>query len=464
MGWVLSLIFALVQPSWARIGLLQAAQAQHEARIHYGDTLRLFVLKVPELTGDFQVQDDGRLYLAGTGGIEVVNLTQKQAEDRVRAALSKRLVDPVFSLSLKTQALQRIYVVGGQKSNGFVNLVPDLDLRKVVAQSGSEQSPDLTEIDVYRDGDQVAKLTEQELLNNTSAWNGPLKANDVVVLQTVPIMRIWVSGSVHTPGRVIVPVGATVYQALAVAGDISTESGLIRDQMRVVVRRGDSEIVAQANPPVGVKPLQLEAGDTILVTPPLRRHIYATGEVKAPGEYTLPADASLLDLISRAGGLTPDASYGDVFLVHQGKFQVFHGDPVKQREELAQIRLGDEDTVYVPLSTRLIYVLGEVKNPGRYPAEDGHKYGAAEVLARAGGLVSAGTLRRVVIVRYGSDGKAKATRFNLDEFLKDGKVAANPEIEPGDFLFFGTPKGISFIDVENGLSTFVVLSTILPKL
>ena len=36
------------------------------------------------------------------------------------------------------------------------------------------------------------------------------------------------------------------------------------------------------------------------------------------------------------------------------------------------------------------------------------------------------------------------TQFNLDEFLKDGKLESNPAIQPGDCLLFGQPKGFTF--------------------
>lgn len=43
--------------------------------------------------------------------------------------------------------------------------------------------------------------------------------------------------------------------------------------------------------------------------------VYITGEIKAPGEYTITGPTTLLQLIARAGGLTPFAKKKQIYLL-----------------------------------------------------------------------------------------------------------------------------------------------------
>jgi hypothetical protein len=92
---------------------------------------------------------------------------------------------------------------------------------------------------------------------------------------------------------------------------------------------------------------------------------------------------------------------------------------------------------------------------------DDHKqYHASDALAMSGGLTQQGTLRYVYLMHPVPNGKAIVTQFNLDEYLKDGIGASNPEIQPGDSLLFGQPRGISLTAITQVLSSYVILNSL----
>ena len=75
-------------------------------------------------------------------------------------------------------------------------------------------------------------------------------------------------------------------------------------------------------------------------------------------------------------------------------------------------------------------------------------------------MLTNGSMRRVVIARPGPDGKVVAKEYNLDEYVKDGNLKANPEVMPDDVVMFGYPKGIAIDQLYNILSPLLILNSV----
>jgi polysaccharide export outer membrane protein len=104
------------------------------------------------------------------------------------------------------------------------------------------------------------------------------------------------------------------------------------------------------------------------------------GAVKAPGAYPLQRQTTLLDMLSAAGGPTPDAGF-EVIVTRAAD----PSNPVKtattgqplMRVQLEQLLAGgvpqrlslqDGDVIYVPVGA-FVYISGEIQKPGRYRLE-----------------------------------------------------------------------------------------------
>jgi len=91
------------------------------------------------------------------------------------------------------------------------------------------------------------------------------------------------------------------------------------------------------------------------------------------------------------------------------------------------IPLQRNDLVYVPdPDDELIYVMGQVKNPGPYPLTANMSF--LEALSRAGGPNDSAQQGKIVLARKNSE-----QVIDLEEFVKKG--GTNSELEPGDIVY-----------------------------
>jgi protein involved in polysaccharide export with SLBB domain len=65
------------------------------------------------------------------------------------------------------------------------------------------------------------------------------------------------------------------------------------------------------------------------------------GEVRTPGVFRLPPEASVVDAVARAGGLAPQARDDRLLLERGGRRIVVYPRAVEQPEEARQLRSGD---------------------------------------------------------------------------------------------------------------------------
>lgn len=163
------------------------------------------------------------------------------------------------------------------------------------------------------------------------------------------------------------------------------------------------------------------------------QRIFIMGEVRAPGAYSLTGDMTVIEALSRAGSTTPSA--GDEVMIVRSKAGNA-SEPLTTPTDDAEIikvnvrelqsgamsqnvSLRDGDTVVVP-KAQAVYVFGQVRAPGAYPAEKGTS--VLQALSLAGGVTDRGSTSRLVIVRT-VEGKKKELKAKLTD-----------TVEPGDTL------------------------------
>src|SRR6267154_3279299 len=161
------------------------------------------------------------------------------------------------------------------------------------------------------------------------------------------------------------------------------------------------------------------------------------GEVKNPGVYALLADRHLLDLLSQAGGLTPNASR-TISVTHAGQSTpsvvTLSQDPELAATSNPAILPGD--TVVVA-TAGLVYVIGDVNKPGGYPMTD-NQITVLQALALAGGNSPMAALDRAQIVRQ-VNGAREAVRVSVKKILEGRNK--DIRLEPQDILFIPGSTG-----------------------
>jgi polysaccharide export outer membrane protein len=164
------------------------------------------------------------------------------------------------------------------------------------------------------------------------------------------------------------------------------------------------------------------------------QRILVMGEVRAPGEYQLTGDMTLLSALARAGGTGPAASREALIVRSRhaapagegsNDSEIVHIDlsDLQAGNMALNITLQDGDTVNVP-KAQSVFVSGQVKAPGAYAAEPGTT--VLQVLSLAGGLTDRGADSRIRIQRM-VKGKLKEVKANLTDTVQPGDTIIVPQ-------------------------------------
>jgi polysaccharide export outer membrane protein len=168
------------------------------------------------------------------------------------------------------------------------------------------------------------------------------------------------------------------------------------------------------------------------------------GEVQRPGKYFLQGSKTLLELLTEAGGFTPQAS-GEV-VVSRPEASAANGDggaepvriflspdqPPSQQKSALALQLVNGDIV-TATATQFFYVSGEVKNPGSYPITPGLT--VLKAVSVAGGLTKFGSKGKVEILRKGRGSDSGRVKVDLGD-IEGGKKPDVP-IQAEDIIKVG---------------------------
>lgn len=452
--------------------LISSFAAASDSRVAVGDLLEVTVLGYEQYSRSYTVNSDGTISGPPFGRVIAAGLTIEQLEQALTVAAEEVLVRPRVYVSFEVRAGQFIYLAGGHIEHGRLPFTSDLDIRKVLAaaQPSLLLWPTLI-ISVYRDGALMATAPMEPFMRGETEINIDLQPGDLVALTGEQTIPVWFVERFRVPGKQDLRPGTTLLQGIASVGGLNLAappgsiamSPTIASKAVVQVRRGPETYRFSMRELESADNFVLEAGDTVNVIMPSIIDVSVLGQVSAPGELVIEEGTDILTVLARARGLTEYGTFSNV-LVFRGE-EVFNLDltgPIAG-EDYTPFIMRDKDMVFVQENVDYIYILGEVRDPGRYPIPDNQDLTAHDALAIANGLGPEGTLRRVILLRPNEDGQYVPFQFNLDEFLKDGNLEANPELQPGDILLFDTPRGLTFDVVSRIVSSALLLDNIFRR-
>lgn len=179
---------------------------------------------------------------------------------------------------------------------------------------------------------------------------------------------------------------------------------------------------------------------TVFIKEYQSKRVALIGAVNKPGMYELAGRLTLLQLISQAAGLTPQAS-SELFVLREGqdgsqsRIVIDLDDLITQGNQALNIPLQAGDIVNIPNEQMgSVYVFGAVRNPGAIPIKMSKKINILQAIAQAGGLVSGGSKSGVTITRTDKKtGKEAKIKVNLNDILK-GRRQADVLLE-GDVVY-----------------------------
>lgn len=179
---------------------------------------------------------------------------------------------------------------------------------------------------------------------------------------------------------------------------------------------------------------------------------FISGAIQEPGLYEMTSETTLLELIAKAGGVSPNRGNA-AYILRDATEQMSRGgkaeDLLTNKEPYVvdlvglldkgdmrhNLLLQPGDVVYIPLQKERhvaesnIYVEGRVKNPGMYIYQPGLT--ALNACLMAGGFTKYAAPNRTRIIRKEND-KKLVIKIDLND-VKMGEIS-DIELQPGDLI------------------------------
>ena len=123
------------------------------------------------------------------------------------------------------------------------------------------------------------------------------------------------------------------------------------------------------------------------------------GEVSIPGTYTLPSLATIFNALYAAGGPSLNGCFRNVKLVREGKTiaELDFYEFLLKGELKDNMRLQDQDVIFISPYTNRVEAKGEIKRPGLYDLKDNESL--KDLVYFTGGYTDKAYWQRLVIVR-----------------------------------------------------------------
>lgn len=345
--------------------------------------------------------------------------------------------DSIYFEAVSNRYSNRIVIEGAVSRPGDYELTSGLNLRQLIQQADGLRE------DAFLDN-VLIKRTSTELnkeMKSYSFRNGipdiPLMRDDSVFVFSIKDLKdesmIVVDGLVRSPGVFTYRAGMKFSDAIALAGGFTDDAAKHSVKIYRNVRNRSDTVTNELATIVPVNAEMSLTGNESVLLEPLDRisvprlvnsgapgNVTIEGEILFPGNYVLERrDESALDLIKRAGGLTPAGSLINTQIHRNGRRVEMDFTGRKNSLTAAGLVLLPGDSILVPRENPFVEVSGAVNSPQliKYSGS-GFKY----YVNAAGGSKENGRLKGAYI-QY-ADGTNRA----VDRFLI---FRAYPAVKPG---------------------------------
>jgi polysaccharide export outer membrane protein len=174
----------------------------------------------------------------------------------------------------------------------------------------------------------------------------------------------------------------------------------------------------------------------------LSQQVQVLGAAARPGIYYLTGPTTMLEILSRAGGLMATAGK-QVILLRNPTVAAAGAAPASPilRFSLDKIQAGDpaentrvlgQDTIIVSnAQSRLYFILGEIGRPGAYPLD--RETNILEGIIIAGGFTNRAAPGRTTVIRSTPEGQ-KVIKVDMNDLLRRGREAKGVMLQESDVV------------------------------
>ncbi len=491
------------------------------------DLLTTVVWGIAPFSHTGPVTPEGTLLIPTVGEVAVAGKTLAEAREKIRFAVRQKYSAGEISVSLVSLRTFKVRVVGAVANPGayaatpvdrvdrivaIANAVPrestPLPKSNSVAQTASglralEEKPaptiSMRNIKIYRaNHDTIAVDLVRYFTSGEARFNPYLRDGDVIFVPAASFAgnQVSIYGGVRVPGAFEFHPGDSLRTLLKMAQGATALADLENVEVVRFLPDGRQAQILKVNLLSGqnghAPDMALQANDRIFIREHLHlrqeRMVSVKGAVARPGEYALLNDqATLSEIIERAGGFAPDASLAEAKLIRQythpdqmrnnpdyarlidmrltdlkpEEREYFNYEVAIQRgavavdfvklfnhhEKSADVQLLDGDEIYVPSLRHTVNIFGQVINPGHVTYVGGmdHRY----YLEKAGGFS-----------KEADRGKVRILKRDTKAWMEPGAT----KLDPGDEIFvprkIRRPAGVVFRVMRDVLQTAASVATV----
>jgi polysaccharide export outer membrane protein len=177
--------------------------------------------------------------------------------------------------------------------------------------------------------------------------------------------------------------------------------------------------------------------------------VFILGAVKSPGQYQISMQLNIIDVLSMAGGVLPNAADEVVIQRRPSSGMAPSEDLAPQPNQILKINLPDllekgDLSLNIPVrggdvinvqerQPKIVYIIGEINRPGPYQLPARQDIRVSQAVAGAGGAMKTAKMNSAIVIRYGEKGERQELAVQLDDILKGKKE--DFLIRPDDILF-----------------------------
>ena len=182
-------------------GTFQAPDAPRVATLESGyriepmDTVTVKVFRLPDLSGDYQVDLTGQISMPLIGEVRAVDLTTAQLDDVLTKKFGEKyLENPDISVGIKDSARRNITVDGAVKNAGAFPAVGETSLMQAIAPAGGvTEDANARRIAVFRtiDGKRQAAAFDLVSIRRGEMPDPKIYPGDIVVVDGNSVKGTW---------------------------------------------------------------------------------------------------------------------------------------------------------------------------------------------------------------------------------------------------------------------------------
>ncbi len=234
-------------------------------------------------------------------------------------------------------------------------------------------------------------------------------------------VTVWYRPELSNPEVLVAPDGVI---SIPRVGEIPV-AGLTREEVAATIKKHVSK-------------LYVDPEITVTVVRYSNNRIFVLGRVASPGIVYFPGPVTLVEAISRAGGIPgmEDDTFPAEISIIRGNDKLMWidvGDLLHNGNMQLNARLQPNDIVFVPaIKQKLIYVMGEVAGPRALGLRGGVTL--LDAIWQAGGPTDGANLKKTYLIRW--DGKESSViEIDLATMLSEGKLGEDILLKENDIIF-----------------------------